>query len=82
MDSAQKAVWDKFYTPIIDKFYKDDLKGEDLVRWKYQRYMRDYAKTVKSLDDNVGKVLDYLEKEGLLDNTLVVYTSNHPCSPI
>ena len=34
MDSAQKAVWDKFYTPIIDKFYKDDLKGEDLVRWK------------------------------------------------
>ena len=76
MDSAQKAVWDKFYTPIIDKFYKDDLKGEDLVRWKYQRYMRDYAKTVKSLDDNVGKVLDYLEKEGLLDNTLVVYTSD------
>ena len=76
MDSAQKAVWDKFYTPIIDKFYKDDLKGEDLVRWKYQRYMRDYAKTVKSLDDNVGKVLDYLKKEGLLDNTLVVYTSD------
>ena len=76
MDLAQKAVWDKFYTPIIDKFYKDDLKGEDLVRWKYQRYMRDYAKTVKSLDDNVGKVLDYLEKEGLLDNTLVVYTSD------
>ena len=38
--------------------------------------MRDYAKTVKSLDDNVGRVLDYLEKEGLLDNTLVVYTSD------
>ena len=52
------------------------MKGEDLVRWKYQRYMRDYAKTVKSLDDNVGKVLDYLKKEGLLDNTLVVYTSD------
>ncbi len=76
MDSAQKAVWDKFYTPIIDKFYKDNLKGEELARWKYQRYMRDYAKTVKSLDDNVGRVLDYLEQEGLLDNTLVVYTSD------
>ena len=76
MDSAQKAAWDRFYTPIIDKFYKDNLKGEELVRWKYQRYMRDYAKTVKSLDDNVGRVLDYLEKEGLLDNTLVVYTSD------
>ena len=38
--------------------------------------MRDYAKVVKSLDDNVGRVLDYLEKAGLLDNTLVVYTSD------
>ena len=38
--------------------------------------MRDYMKTVKSLDDNVGRVLDYLEKKGLLDNTLVVYTSD------
>ena len=76
MDSAQKAAWDNFYNPIIDKFYKDNLQGEELVHWKYQRYMRDYAKTVKSLDDNVGRVLDYLEKEGLLDNTLVVYTSD------
>ncbi len=76
MDSAQKAAWDKFYNPIIDQFYKANLQGEELVRWKYQRYMRDYAKTVKSLDDNVGRVLDYLEKEGLLDNTLVVYTSD------
>ncbi len=38
--------------------------------------MRDYAKVVKSLDDNVGRVLDYLEEKGLLDNTLVVYTSD------
>ena len=38
--------------------------------------MRDYAKVVKSLDDNIGRVLDYLEEKGLLDNTLVVYTSD------
>ena len=50
--------------------------GRDLAEWKYQRYMRDYAKVVKSLDDNVGRVLDYLEAQGLLDNTLVVYTSD------
>ena len=38
--------------------------------------MRDYMKTVESLDDNVGRVLNYLEENGLLDNTLVVYTSD------
>ncbi|MCH5329245.1 MAG: sulfatase [Coprobacter sp.] len=76
MDSAQRAAWDNFYNPLIDQFYAADLKGEELARWKFQRYMRDYAKTVKSLDENVGRVLDYLEKEGLLDNTLVVYASD------
>lgn len=76
MDESQRAAWDKVYDPIIEDFYKKNLKGKDLVEWKYQRYMRDYAKTVKSLDENVGRVLDYLEEKGLLDNTLVVYTSD------
>ena len=53
-----------------------NLKGKELANWKFQRYMRDYMKTVKSLDDNVGRVLDYLKEKGLLDNTLVVYTSD------
>lgn len=47
-----------------------------LLEWKYQRYMRDYAKVVHSLDQEVGRVLDYLQEKGLLDNTLVVYTSD------
>lgn len=76
MDEAQRAAWDAFYGPIIDDFYKLNLQGKDLANWKFQRYMRDYMKTVKSLDDNVGRVLDYLEENGLLDNTLVVYTSD------
>lgn len=76
MDSDQKAKWDNFYNPIIEKFYKDNLKGEELSKWKYQRYMRDYLKVVKSLDDNVGRVLDYLKKNNMLDNTLIVYTSD------
>lgn len=76
MNDAQKAAWNKHYQPIIDSFYQAGLKGKELAEWKYQRYMRDYLKTVKSLDENVGRVLDYLEKEGLLHNTLVVYTSD------
>ena len=76
MDEAQRAAWDKFYIPIIDDFYKQNLQGKELANWKFQRYMRDYMKTVKSLDDNVGRVLDYLKEKGLLDNTLVVYTSD------
>lgn len=64
-----------FFAPYAD-FYQKNPQGKDLANWKFQRYMRDYMKTVKSLDDNVGRVLNYLEENGLLDNTLVVYTSD------
>ena len=63
LDSAQRAAWDKFYGPIIDDFYKKNPQGKELANWKFQRYMRDYMKTVKSLDDNVGRVLDYLKEK-------------------
>ena len=76
MDSAQKATWDAFYNPIIEDFYARNLEGKELAEWKYQRYIKDYLKVVKSLDDNVGRVLDYLEKNDLLKNTLVVYASD------
>ncbi len=76
MDEAQRAAWDEFYGPIIEEFYRTNPKGEALAEWKFTRYMRDYMKTVKSLDDNVGRVLDYLESHGLLENTLIVYTSD------
>lgn len=76
MDKEQRQAWDEFYTPIIEDFYEKNYQGKELDNWKFQRYMRDYMKTLKSLDDNVGVVLDYLEEEGLLDNTLVVYTSD------
>lgn len=76
LNPAQKAAWDKHYQPIIDKFYKDNPKGKELALWKYQRYMTDYAKTVASLDRNIGRVLDYLEKNNMLENTLIVYTSD------
>ena len=76
MDSAQMARWNEFYDPIIEDFYSRNLSGKELAEWKYDRYMKDYLKVVKSLDDNVGRVLDYLEEHDMLDNTLVVYTSD------
>lgn len=76
MDSAQRAKWDEFYNPIIEEYYNSNLQGEELAQWRFNRYIRDYLKTLKSLDDNVGRVLDYLEEHDLLDNTLVVYTSD------
>lgn len=76
MNPEQRQKWDAFYNPLIEDFYSKNLSGKELAEWKYQRYIRDYLKVVKSLDDNVGRVLDYLEKNDLLDNTLVVYTSD------
>ena len=53
------------------------LTGRDLVRWKYQRYMRDYLACVQGVDDGVGKVLDYLEQTGLAANTIVIYSADN-----
>jgi len=52
------------------------LTGDDLKRWKYQRYMQDYLACVQSIDDNVGRLLDWLDAQGLRENTLVIYTSD------
>ncbi len=52
------------------------LRGADLERWKYQRYMQDYLACVQSVDDSVGRILDWLDTHGLRDNTLVIYTSD------
>ncbi|MDD2244150.1 MAG: DUF4976 domain-containing protein, partial [Dysgonamonadaceae bacterium] len=72
----QRAAWDKHYQPIIDDFYASDLKGNELAEWKFQRYMKDYAKTIKSLDENIGRVLKYLEENDMMDNTIIFYTSD------
>ena len=60
----------------IDAAGGKTLAGEALVRWKYQRYMQDYLACVQGVDDNVGRLLDFLKESGLERNTLVVYTSD------
>jgi arylsulfatase A-like enzyme len=76
LNKAQKARWDAHYDPIIKDFEKMNRKGKELAEWKYQRYMHDYLQCVKSVDDNIGRLLDYLQQHGLMENTLVVYTSD------
>ncbi len=75
---AQKAA----YEPILDKINADFEKNwqsmtqKEKMRWKYQRYMQDYLACISSVDDNVGRVLDYLDENKLRDNTMVIYTSD------
>jgi arylsulfatase A-like enzyme len=76
MDSVQRSAWDAYYDPIITSFKESNPEGKDLALWKYNRYMQDYLRTIQSVDDGVGKVLDYLDETGLSDNTIVVYTSD------
>lgn len=80
MNAAQKQEWDDYYGPRNKKFLAEFSSGsmshEDVVRWKYRRYMRNYLSTVKSVDENVGRLLDYLDENGLTENTIVIYSSD------
>ena len=76
MDSQERAIYDAFYDSLAVDFRSRHLTGQALKEFKYQRFMRDYAKVVKTFDDNVGRLLDYLDETGLSENTLVVYTSD------
>lgn len=76
LTEQQKQAWDAYYKPISDAFYQAKPKGKDLAEWKYQRYISDYLKTIVSVDENIGRLMDYLESKNLLENTLIVYTSD------
>ncbi len=76
MDEEQRQLWDRTYEPIREEFERLDPQGKDLVRWKYQRYMYDYLATIQSVDESVGRILDYLKESGMDENTIVVYTSD------
>ncbi|MEO9849534.1 MAG: sulfatase [Reichenbachiella sp.] len=77
-NAEQKALYD----PVIDSinlWFKNNwptMSDVEKMRWKYQRYMQDYLGSISSVDDNVGRVLDYLDESGLAENTMVVYTSD------
>ncbi len=73
---AQKKAWDAAYAKENEAFKAAKLQGKDLVRWKYQRYIKDYLRCIAGVDDGVGRVLKYLDDSGLAKNTVVVYSSD------
>jgi N-acetylglucosamine-6-sulfatase len=80
MTADQKKAWDAHFSPLNQKFLAEYKAGgmshKDLVRWRYQRYMHNYLGTVKSVDESVGRMLDYLDQNGLAENTIVIYSSD------
>lgn len=76
MTEAQRKEWDAYYGPRNEEFRKANPQGKALVSWRYQRYMHDYLGCVKAVDDNVGRLLKYLDETGLATNTIVVYASD------
>ncbi len=69
-DWGKKGVHGEYWSPSVN------LWGQALKKWKYQRYIKDYLRCVASVDDNVGRLLDYLDQVGLAENTIVIYTSD------
>ena len=76
MTPDQRIAWDRYYVPRNNVLLVDSLRGKELAEWMYQRYMHDYLKCVASVDRNIGRLFDYLEKNGLMENTIIVYTSD------
>jgi len=76
MNRQQRHRWDTAYGPKNEAFKKANLSGKELIRWKYQRYMKDYLRCIRSVDDNIGRVLDYLDSSSLAENTVVIYSSD------
>jgi arylsulfatase A-like enzyme len=60
----------------LKAFVPEGLTDDEELRWKYRRFITDYLRTVAALDENVSKVLDWLEADGIADDTIVVYTSD------
>lgn len=76
LNADEQKEWKKVYGPINAKFEKLNPKGKALTLWKYQRYLEDYLGVIKSVDRNIGRVLDYLDDNHLSENTMVIYTSD------
>ena len=78
LTDEQLAAWNAAYEPKNADYEKakPNMTEKEIVQWKYQRYVKDYLRCVKSVDDGIGEVLDYLDEAGLAENTVVIYSSD------
>jgi len=76
LTDSQLETWNAAYGPKNQLIKDNPLEGEEFIRWKYQRYIKDYLRAVASVDDNIGRVLEYLDESGLAENTIVIYNSD------
>ncbi|HVS18628.1 MAG TPA: sulfatase [Planctomycetota bacterium] len=76
MTAAQREAWDAHWEPRNEAFRAAQLEGDELVRWKHQRYLANYLRCVRGVDESVGRVVDWLEANDLSENTIVVYSSD------
>ena len=76
MTKDQLSSWRAFYGPRDKAFHEAKLSGKELVRWKFQRYAKNYLRCVRGVDDSVGKIQDTLKDLKLDDNTVVIYSSD------
>ena len=76
LTQEQRQLWDAHYDTINENFRNGSLSGRALTAWKFQQYLKDYLRCIKSIDDNVGRLLQYLDGQGLTENTIVIYTSD------
>ncbi|MBO6532390.1 MAG: sulfatase, partial [Muricauda sp.] len=76
MTEEQRTAWDSAYQAKNDAFHEANLSVRALAEWKGQRYLQEYLSTIVSVDEGVGRVLDYLYENGLSENTIVIYTTD------
>ncbi|MEO6434362.1 MAG: sulfatase [Tepidisphaeraceae bacterium] len=76
LNAEQREAWNQFYDKRKRLFQSARFTPEGLARRKYQCYIKDYLRCVASMDDNIGRMLDYLDESGLVKNTIVIYSSD------
>lgn len=78
LTDAQQQRIEQAYAGENKQLYEqfDQMSDEDKLRWRYQRYVKDYLRTIRGVDDGVGRVMAYLERENLADNTVVIYAGD------
>jgi arylsulfatase A-like enzyme len=76
LSEEQRRLWESAYAIRRESLRRENPQGDQLVRWKYRRYLQDYLACVAAVDESLGQTLDFLDRSGLAENTLVVYTSD------